>query len=467
MFLSQHSTSVTSRTLSTSLVRYCTKTQKQQQPLKKRPPKNPKPSPPLINTESGGNSFALPPNYFSYGAPDFGKVRDQQQFLVDKTQYIPLVEASGDHLLFLRPPRWGKSQHLTMLQCYYDIEMKSKFRGLFGDLFIGKKPTSLRNSFHVLPLDFSIDVTGGTQEIKQNLHNHVNCKLKGFLNRYNLKLDLNPCDSFSNLQAMAEMLASNQERLLILVDEYDRFANKLMLENPEGYTKIFTGITGDPASSPIRSFYETLKSIHGLRGYRTISMGLTPISLADASGANYMKNISHKRSFGDMVGFTQSDLRRALSDINIIDARADTLLDVMTRFYNGYRFFGSSQPLYNSTLCLYFLEQLTIPEDLDKILRFASTPSPSPAETADFTNMIMDNNVQISENVLHLISRSPVDVPAIISTLLNTATPITTIDTFPQSFKIREMLGVLTDSDKIIVKTCVSDCFLTCSIMGW
>jgi hypothetical protein len=215
-----------------------------------------------------------------------------------------------------------------------------------------------------------------------------------FLEHYNLKQDLNPADSFSNLKTIAGKLALKQERLFVLVDEYDRFANKLMLENPEGYVKMIAGISGDAASSPFRSFYETLKSIHALGDYRSISMGLTPISLADGSGANFLKNITHDTKFGYMVGFTQNDLRRALSDLNTVDARADTLLDIMNRFYNGYRFFGSSEPLYNSTLCLYFFKLLTEPDQRNRILKFTSIPSPTRTETAAFISMIMDNNVQ-------------------------------------------------------------------------
>jgi hypothetical protein len=342
------------------------------------------------------NTLKLPisPDYFPYGAPDFAKIRSKQQFLVDKTQFIPSLEHAGEHLIFLRPPRWGKSQFLSTLRYYYDVSQKKQFKKLFGDLAIGKNPTPLHNTFHVLPLDFSIDVDQcDLHQIKQNLHNNINSSLDVFAKRYNMSLELNPTDSFANLRTMAGYLAIKRERLLILVDEYDRFANKLMLENLDAYNQMVTGVSGDPASSPIRTFYETIKSISGLSDFRSISMGLTPISLADSSGANFLKNISHDELFGDLVGFTKSDLQKALSDINLTDSRADSLLELMKRFYNGYRFFGSSEPLYNSTLCLFFLQELLKPVRLNRILELGSSPLAGNQQNIDIIPLILVCNL--------------------------------------------------------------------------
>jgi hypothetical protein len=45
---------------------------------------------------------------------------------------------------------------------------------------------------------------------------------------------------------------SKNPRLLVMVDEYDRFANKLMVEDLPAYDGVVTGVAGDPFSSSTR-----------------------------------------------------------------------------------------------------------------------------------------------------------------------------------------------------------------------
>lgn len=58
------------------------------------------------------------------------------------------------------------------------------------------------------------------------------------------------------VRALKRKRKASDKNLLILVDEYDRLANKLMFENPLLYNKLIgSGIsTKNPDSSPIRSF---------------------------------------------------------------------------------------------------------------------------------------------------------------------------------------------------------------------
>ena len=44
-----------------------------------------------------------------YGVSDFLRVIRENQYYVDKTMYIPLLEAQPDNLIFIRPRRFGKS----------------------------------------------------------------------------------------------------------------------------------------------------------------------------------------------------------------------------------------------------------------------------------------------------------------------------------------------------------------------
>lgn len=90
-----------------------------------------------------------------YGVADFESIRRDNLYYVDKTMYLPRIEAEARNISFTRPRRFGKSLLINMLHAYYDCNKKHKFDQLFGDLWIGKHPTSLQGKYLVLYLDFS------------------------------------------------------------------------------------------------------------------------------------------------------------------------------------------------------------------------------------------------------------------------------------------------------------------------
>ncbi len=63
-----------------------------------------------------------------YGVANFVEVVEQNQYYVDKTIYLPLLEEQPSNLFFIRPRRFGKSIFLSMLRTYYDIAQKRKVR---------------------------------------------------------------------------------------------------------------------------------------------------------------------------------------------------------------------------------------------------------------------------------------------------------------------------------------------------
>ena len=108
-------------------------------------------------------------------------------FYVDKSHFIPKLEAYGDALILLAPRRFGKSIFLDMLANYYDKNINNtQFQKLFGNLHIGKHPTELRGKFHVLKLDFSEGLdTASVAAFQQSLHVLINDAVQVFR-------DLNP-----------------------------------------------------------------------------------------------------------------------------------------------------------------------------------------------------------------------------------------------------------------------------------
>ncbi|MDR2761392.1 MAG: AAA family ATPase [Planctomycetaceae bacterium] len=78
------------------------------------------------------------PKRLPYGNADFNSIRTENNYVyVDKTRFIELLEKEGaKSKIFIRPRRFGKSLFLSMLDYYYDINYKKKFKQLFGDLYI-------------------------------------------------------------------------------------------------------------------------------------------------------------------------------------------------------------------------------------------------------------------------------------------------------------------------------------------
>ena len=91
-----------------------------------------------------------------YGIADFKDFRIKNLYYVDKTRFIRNSENKGSFLFFIRPRRFGKSLFLSMLEYYYDIDQKDQFDFLFKGTDIHRNPTKEKNSYLVLPLNFSM-----------------------------------------------------------------------------------------------------------------------------------------------------------------------------------------------------------------------------------------------------------------------------------------------------------------------
>ena len=78
-----------------------------------------------------------------YGVSNFVEVVEQNQYYVDKTMYLPLLEQQPSNLFFIRPRRFGKSIFLSMLRAYYDTlarEVPNRIYGFLPHRRHGQRP---------------------------------------------------------------------------------------------------------------------------------------------------------------------------------------------------------------------------------------------------------------------------------------------------------------------------------------
>ncbi len=291
-----------------------------------------------------------------YGESNFKKVITGGFVYIDKTDYIAQLETAGSYHFLLRPRRFGKSLFVSMLWHYYDMAHQHEFEALFGKLHIGQYPTPLKNSYQVLFMDFSgIDTDGGHDAILQRFTSKVEMHLQTYLRRYAypdsyiqaLREKVSPADK---MQQFTELLG--EQKILLLIDEYDHFANTLLAED----LSLFQSIMGKGGF--VRSFYEVLKSatMTGVLD-RLFVTGVTPLMLDSlTSGFNIAKNLSINADFNAAMGFTYAQTHGLLQPTAMqCGLDADAVMSDVTDWYNGYRFHpDATETVFNSDMVLYF-----------------------------------------------------------------------------------------------------------------
>ena len=297
-----------------------------------------------------------------YGVSDFVNVMERNQYYVDKTMYIPQLEQQADYLFFIRPRRFGKSIFLSMLHAYYDCRTKDKFGQWFGNLWIGKHPTSQQGKYQVLHLDFS-QVGGSIESLEENFDKYCRVKFDSFVDIYRDYYD----DDFVKKVEVAEyaidkLALINDEskkqgyHLYLIIDEYDNFTNTVLNEQGE---EVYHAITH--AEGFYRDIFKKFKGSFE----RIFITGVSPVTLDDVtSGFNIGWHISTKPEFNQMLGFSEEDVREMFTYYQQqgaipADRDIEAIISEMKPWYDNYCFsesaFETQSKVFNCDMVLYYL----------------------------------------------------------------------------------------------------------------
>ena len=294
-----------------------------------------------------------------YGISDYGKIVEENYYYVDKTEYIEKLENLAErYIMFLRPRKFGKTLFTSVLENYYDINKKDKFEKLFGETYIGKKPTETKNSYYILRFNFSGINTKGEETTINTFKEKVTASIQDFIDRYKLDFYLNPeltSEGLLNNLIIAFKNQKNGEKLYVIIDEYDHFANELLSFKTDSFKKLVS------KNGQIRKWYEVLKEGTETVVDRIFITGVAPKTLDSmTSGFNIVKDLTQDRTFNETMGFTEEELIRIMENQEISKEEQQKLLPIMKENYDGYRFslYGEfNNNLYNSNMCLYFLNE--------------------------------------------------------------------------------------------------------------
>ena len=290
-----------------------------------------------------------------YGISDYERLMENDYYYVDKTMYIEKLEDLAEpYILFLRPRKFGKTLFTSTLENYYDFKKADKFEKLYGNTYIGKNPTKLKNSYHILKFNFSgIDIANEEAIIK-GFREEVIKSINKFIQKYNL-------DFFVDIDSTAEGLLNSLvkefnikregEKIYVIIDGYDKFANELLEYDTNKFETLVL------RTGKVRKWYEILKEGTESVVDRIFITGVAPITLDSlTSGFNISKDITQDERFNEMMGFTEKELKRLMIEQDIEEEKQEELIPVMRENYDGYRFsLYGKEKIYNSNMCLYFL----------------------------------------------------------------------------------------------------------------
>ena len=301
-----------------------------------------------------------------YGLSNFERIRTKNFLYVDKTHFIEKIEAM-DYIVHLRPRRFGKSLFLSMIDRYYDVESADKFDELFKGLYIYDNPTDYKSSYYILRFNFSGIENTEIGDLRKGFLDSVEDGIISFIDRY--KLDIQVEESNHSAAMLRSLLRQFKKldlphKIYILIDEYDHFTNSLLSGDATEFLSVLT------RGGFVRSFYEVIKerADSGIveRIFITGVMSVTLDSMT--SGFNIASNITIRKGFSDMMGFTAEEvqelLRLSFSNpenqeevVQLTTEEQRQIYDVFRENYNGYLFSGRSKSkVFNSTLIIYYLQ---------------------------------------------------------------------------------------------------------------
>ena len=293
----------------------------------------------------------------SIGIQGFDKLRTEDYYYIDKSDFISEWWENGDDVtLITRPRRFGKTLNMDMVRCFFSNHYKDR-----GDLFEGlsiwkdEKYRKLQGAYPVIFLSFAgikeTTLSGAKFQIKTLIsrlyqENHYltdsdllsNTEKKSF---ENITPYMEDSETTFALNTLCMYLTRYyNQKVIILLDEYDTPMQEAYMG---GYWDEFTSF--------IRSlFNSTFKTNPYLE--RAIMTGITRVSkesiFSDLNNLNVVTTTSEQ--YATCFGFTETEVFQALDDFGLSPEQ-----QMVKQWYDGF-IFGSQKDIYNPWSITNFLK---------------------------------------------------------------------------------------------------------------
>ena len=292
------------------------------------------------------------------GHQDFGDLRKNGWFYIDKTNFIKEWWENADSVtLITRPRRFGKTLNMSMLEQFFSVKYAGR-----GDLFEGlsiweeEKYRTLQGSYPVISLSFANVKERNYEMTKQrisqiltDLYNKNYFLLEtGLLTEEEQKyfrsisMDMAEVSATIAIHKMADFLSRYYgKKVIILLDEYDT-------PMQEAYVN---GFWDDMVSFTRNMFNAAFKTNPYLE--RAVMTGITRVSkesiFSDLNNLEVVTTTSKKYEYS--FGFTEEEVFQALDEFGLPEMKKD-----VKRWYDGFTF-GDKADIYNPWSILNYLDK--------------------------------------------------------------------------------------------------------------
>ncbi len=302
---------------------------------------------------------------YPIGIQNFESLRKDGYVYVDKTMHIHRLATTGRYYFLSRPRRFGKSLLLSTMKAYF-LGQK--------DLFEGLALERLEEKWTKHPVLY-LDLNTGKYDCEEELSD----VLKRHILEWEAEYGANPEETTYHgrfLGVIRRAYEKTGERVVILVDEYDR-----PMQRSTNKTELH----------PI--FHKSLKAIFSVlntqREYIEFAFicGVSRLGMKEIFGdIDNLKDISMDREYHDMCGITENEIHTYFEELvsQLTNKRVKTSVEVykeLKESYGGFCFSPYLEAVYNpcslmrnfseERYCYYWYETGT-PTFLINLLKQAS-----------------------------------------------------------------------------------------------
>ena len=292
---------------------------------------------------------------YTLGHQDFRLIRERGLVYVDKTEEVCRVANRRGYVFLSRPRRFGKSLTVATL-----AELYSGDRALFEGLWAYDRWDFAGRHSSVVWLKFASSGFGDSG-IAAALHKVVEDNAA----RLNLAIPSREASPSTRFEALlkAAAAASPSGNTVLLVDEYDKpithhiegGGGGTLDVRPNGVQGPRSGV--DDTLRALKAFYGILKDANPYLELVFIT-GVSAFSKVSLfSDLNNLTNLSLRLDAATLVGITEAELTTYFGE----DIEATGVSrELVRQWYNGYRFAGGAERVYNPWSVLSFLDEGTL-----------------------------------------------------------------------------------------------------------
>ena len=261
----------------------------------------------------------------------FSNLRESGCIYVDKTGYIAkLIAISGKMYFLSRPRRFGKSLTVSTLEAIFQGK-----RELFKGLAIDKADYDWK-TYPIIHIDFG-DCGKSTPE---GLDGWLKDRLEEVADSYGVG-PLDMTKTSDDLFAKLILLLSKKDKVVVLVDEYDKVVSDNVFSDHVEELRTVLG-----------NFYQVIKTKGALLRFVFIT-GVTKYArLSVFSKMNNLNDLSLVPAYATMLGYTQKELEENFAGyieqgIRDTGMGREAYLAKVREMYDGYRFAPGCETVYN------------------------------------------------------------------------------------------------------------------------